>query len=343
MRVPRWSLAVLGAAVLVAAADVGVLVATREGADQAVSVAARAGAGDAVAVIDPASRTVVDRVRVGAMPTAVVAGPGGVWVLNRGDGTLTHIDARTRRVARTVEPDTTANDIALGAGGLWLAGRPRDALSHPLEFAELERLDPGTGDVDRRLATSTGATSLVAAGEALWSSGYLGGHVRGAARSDALTGAMRHVEIGIYGDLITAGSGAVYFVTSSGNRIARVSLGTGRMTAQLPLSTDASLAAGLVPPSPTDVAVGGGSVWVSTSGGTVLRVDPRLTGLQATIPACGSALALSYGEGAVWVACGDDSVVRVDPATDLAGEPIPVGRLPRGIAAGDGAVWVTLN
>jgi hypothetical protein len=341
MRVPRWSLAVLGAAVLVAAADVGVLVATRDSPDSAVPVAARTG--DDVAVIDPASRTVVDRVRVGAMPTAVVAGVGGVWVLNRGDGTLSHIDARTRRVARTVEPDTTANDIALGAGGLWLAGRPRDALSHPLEFGELERLDPGTGDVDRKFATSTGAISLAAAGDALWSSGYLAGHVRGAARSDARTGAMQQVEIGIYGDLITAGDSAVYWVTSSGNRIARVSLGSGLMTAQLPLSTDASLAAGLVPPSPTDVAVGGGSVWISTSGGTVLRVDSKLTGVRATIPACRSALALAYGEGAVWVACGNGSVVRVDPATDLAGLPIVVGRLPRGIAAGDGAVWVTLN
>ena len=341
MRVPRWSLAVLGVAVLVAAADIGVLVATRDGSGLAVPVAARTG--DDVAVIDPVSRTVVDRVRVGAMPTTVVAGAGGVWVLNRGDGTLSHIEAHTHRVARTVEPDTTANDIALGAGGLWLAGRPRDALSHPLEFAELERLDPGTGDVERRLATSTGATSLVAAGDALWSSGYLGNHVRGAARSDARTGAMRQVAIGIYGDLITAGSGAVYWVTSSGNRIARVSLGSGLMTAQLPLSTDASLAAGLVPPSPTDVAVGAGSVWISTSGGTVLRVDPKLTGVQATIPACSSALALSYGEGALWVACGNNSVVRVDTSTDLAGPAIPVGRLPRGIAAGDGAVWVTLN
>jgi streptogramin lyase len=103
------------------------------------------------------------------------------------------------------------------------------------------------------------------------------------------------------------------------------------------------LAAGLVPPNPTDVAVGGGSVWISTTGGTVIRVDPKLRGISASIPACRNALALDYGEGAVWVACGDGSVVRVDPSTDQPGPPITVGGLPRGIAAGEGAVWVTLN
>ena len=75
----------------------------------------------------------------------------------------------------------------------------------------------------------------------------------------------------------------------------------------------------------------------------MLRLDPKLGGIVAAIPACRNALALSYGEQAVWVACGDGTVVRLDPATDRAGPAIPVGGLPRGIAAGEGAVWVTLN
>jgi virginiamycin B lyase len=109
------------------------------------------------------------------------------------------------------------------------------------------------------------------------------------------------------------------------------------------LASDASLASGDIPPNPTDVAVGGGAVWISETDGTVIRIDPRLGGIVASIPACRNALAVAYGEGAAWVACGNDTVVRVDPATDTPGRPIPVGRLPRGIAAGEGAVWVTLN
>jgi hypothetical protein len=122
-----------------------------------------------------------------------------------------------------------------------------------------------------------------------------------------------------------------------------VSTRTGLLTSSLPLASNASLAAGHVPPNPTDVALGGGALWISAVDGSVIRVDPNLRGIVASIPVCRNALAIAYGESAVWVACGNATVVRVDPKTNQAGTPIRVGALPRGIAAGDGAVWVTLN
>jgi streptogramin lyase len=154
---------------------------------------------------------------------------------------------------------------------------------------------------------------------------------------------MSQVDIGIYGDLVAADDTAVYYVGSGSDRVARVSTRTGRLTDSMTLATDASLAAGHVPPNPTDVALGGGAVWISETDGTLLRIERNLSRISASIPACRYALAVAYGEGAVWVACGDKTVVRVDPATNRPADPIAVGRLPRGIAAGDGAVWVTLN
>ncbi len=278
---------------------------------------------------------------VGRQPTAVAAGYGGAWVLNRGEGTLTHIDARTHSVVATMEPDSTANDVTLGAGGIWFVGRPRT--NEPLEIAELERIDPSTGAVDRSFETGTGASVIAAGGGALWSTGYLGHHVRGAARSDARTGEMRRINIGIYGDLVTADDQAVYYVASIGQRVARVSARTGRLTNSMTLATDESLAAGNILPSPTDAVFGAGSLWISTSSGSVLRIDGRLGGIRDSIQACRNALAVAFGEGGVWVACGDNTVVRVDPATDETDAPIHVDGLPRGIAAGAGTVWVTLN
>jgi hypothetical protein len=333
---PRWVLAVLGVVVCVAAADVAVIVGA--GGSRAPERA-----GDDVAVIDPARNRVAALVRVGTQPTAVVAGFGAVWVLNKGQGTLTHIDARSRHVVSTLEPDATASDLTLGAGGIWFVGRARKTAGAPAEAARLERIEPSTGVVDRRFDTRTGAFVVAAGGGAVWSTGYLGGHVRGAARSDARTGAMRKLEIGIYGDLVTADDNAVYYVGSIGNRVARLSARTGRLTNSLKLVSDASLAAGHVPATPTDVVVGGGALWISESDGTVLHLDPALRGIKAAIPACRNAVALAYGERAVWVACGDHTVVRIDPATGMRGAPISVGRLPRGIAACGGGVWVTLN
>src|SRR3954468_6513349 len=109
MQVPRWVLGVVAAALVVLAVDVAIVVIAR---DQPEPAAARpAATGDAVAVIDPDDRSVRATVAVGRQPTAIAAGYGGAWVLNRGEGTLTHIDAKTSSVVSTMEPDATANDL----------------------------------------------------------------------------------------------------------------------------------------------------------------------------------------------------------------------------------------
>jgi hypothetical protein len=340
--IPRWALGVIVVALIVAAIDVAVFfVAHDEAAPAATRIATRSE--NLVAVIDARSGRVVDRLHVGETPTLVVAGYGGAWVLNKGDGTLSHIDASTHRVLDTRPLDVTVTDLTLGDGGVWVVGRLRSDVKHPLEFARLERIDAKQGRIDRRLQTATGASVIAAGGDALWSTGLLPGRVRGAARLDSHTGALRRVNIEIYGDLITADDRAAYWVGSSASRVARVSTRTSLLTNSLPLATDASLAAGHVPPNPTDAAVGGGALWISAVDGSVIRVDPNLHGILATIPACRNALSVAYGAGAVWVACGDGTVVRVDPKTDRAGPPIAVGGLPRGIAASGGSVWVTLN
>jgi hypothetical protein len=338
--VPRWVLGVVAAAVAVAAIDVAVLLVVRGGAPAAHT---RPVDVDLVAVIDPRTSRVVDRVHVGRTPTIVAAGYGGAWLLNKDDGTLMHLDARSHDVVGTLQLDVVATGLAIGAGGVWFAGRPRGDVHDPVEFAKLERIDPATRRVDRSFDTQTGAFVLAAGGGALWSTGIMAGHVRGAARSDAVTGAMREVDIQSYGDLIAADEHAVYWVGSVGKRVARVSTRTGLLTNTLPLASDASLAAGYVGPNPTAVTLGGGALWISAIDGSVLRVDPSLRRIVASIHVCENALAIAYGEGAVWVACGNATVVRVDPKTDRADAPIDVGALPRGIAAGAGAVWVTLN
>jgi streptogramin lyase len=334
-RIPRWVVAVAAVAVLVVAVDIGVFLSARGSAKASVP-------GGSVAVIDPKSDRVVTRVEVGLEPTAIVAGYGGVWVLNKGEGTLAHLDPKSGKRVSTFRPDAAVNVMTIGAGGVWFAGPPR-GVSAPLEDSKFERINPTTDAVDRRFDTTTGASVVAAGGGSLWSTGYLGHYIRGAARSDARTGAMQRLDIGIYGDLVTAGDKAVYYVASLGKRVARVSARTGLLTNSMTLATDASLAAGLVPPDPTGIVIGGDSVWISESDGTVLRINANLAGITASIPACENALAIAYGEGAVWVACGNGTVVSIDPKTDRTSAIVPVGRLPRGIAAGEGAVWVTLN
>jgi hypothetical protein len=337
---PRWVLAVAATVLVVAVVDVGVFVVARGGS---AAEAGHARSANVVAVIDPSSQRVVDDLPVGRSPTTVASGFGGAWVLDKGDGTLTHIDERTRRVVATLRLDLGASDMSVGVGGVWLVGRVLGDVTHPLDYAELERIDPATDRVDRRVATSTGAFVIAAAADAVWSTGLLPNHTRGAGRSDARTGALRPLDSEIYGDLLVADAQAAYWVGSGASRVERVSTRTGLLTRSLPLTADATLAAGHVPPSLTGLALGGGALWLSAFDGSLVRVDPNLQGIVASIPVCKNAVDVAYGEGAAWVACGEGTVVRVDPKTNRAAQPIHVGGLPRAIAAGGGAVWVTLN
>src|SRR6476659_9082328 len=107
MGLPRWVVVVIVAAVVVLA----IVVLAHDGT--APAAAKTTAGGDAVAMIDPGERSVVANVEVGRQPTAIAAGYGGAWVLNRGSGTLTHIDAKTHSVVSTMEPDATENDSTL--------------------------------------------------------------------------------------------------------------------------------------------------------------------------------------------------------------------------------------
>jgi DNA-binding beta-propeller fold protein YncE len=340
--VPRWVLLVVAAAIAAAVADAVLFVVVHRGGGGA-EAADRPATADTVAVIDPTSRMLVADVHVGHQPTAIRTGYGGVWVLNKDDGTLTHIDPRTHRVVGTLEPDATANALAVGAGGIWFVGHPRDPDAERA-VSSFERIDPLDGKVVRSFRTPSGAAILAAGGGALWSTGILGSHVRASTREDTRTGKMSRIDLGLMGgDLVAADDAAAYYVDSIGNRAARVDAQTGRRTNFLRLVSTASLIAGKVAADPTGVALGGGSVWISETDGRLLRLDLRLHGITSKTRVCTDALAVAYGEGAAWVACSNGTVVRFDPTTHRLSAPIAVGRLPRGIAAGEGAVWVTLN
>lgn len=343
--IPRWTLVVLAAVVIAVAADVA-LFAFTAGSSTAPAVTTR-GPTDVVAVIDAAHGRVVDDIRVGKQPTIVAAGYGSVWVLNKLDGTVSHIDAKTRKLVRTITLAEPTDDLTLGEGGVWLAGHGDLATFTPKDphgTTTLHLLDPATDEVNRTLQLRTGGILVAAGAGALWTTGFVGGDVRGGARSDPQTGSLKVLDVGVFGDLIAAGQTGVYYVTSLGARVQLVDRTTGRLVASLSLAHLKDLIAGRLPPNPTGIALGGGSVWLSQTNGTVLRIDPGLHRVEQTIPAChGDAVAIAYGGHSVWAACGDGSAVRVDPATNRAAIPIVVGGLPRGIAADADEVWVTVN
>ena len=92
--------------------------------------------------------------------------------------------------------------------------------------------------------------------------------------------------------------------------------------------------------SPSGVAIGQGSVWVTNyNDGTVSRIDLK-THTVETIPVESTPTGIAVGANAVWVANSySGTVSRIDPADDSV-QSILVGNGPSGVAVGDGAVWV---
>ena len=96
--------------------------------------------------------------------------------------------------------------------------------------------------------------------------------------------------------------------------------------------------------SPSAIAYGQGSVWVTMSNqDSVARIDPKTNTVQQTIGAGQGPTGITLGGGFVWVASSlDGTVLQIDPRANggQVVDKIAVGNGPTAVAYGLGGVWV---
>jgi YVTN family beta-propeller protein len=131
------------------------------------------------------------------------------------------------------------------------------------------------------------------------------------------------------------GSGGAPATTTSvvADAVAAIGSSHGRPVGSAPLAA-----------SPSAIAYGEGSVWVTMSNqDSVSRIDPKTNTLQQTIGAGNGPAGLTVGAGFVWVASSFDGTVwQIDPRTNggqVVGK-VAVGNGPTGVAYGLGGIWV---
>src|SRR4051812_14290871 len=150
-RRPRRPL-VAGALVLVAAgvAVAALLLVSRDDHRQPVHAPVP---GDSLAVVDARTGTLVDAVPAGRAPSAVAAGAGAVWALNADDRTVTRVDVETK-ARRTLGLGAAPTDVAFGLGGLWVgvAARVPAAGFAGHTATAVTRLDAETGFAEDPIA-----------------------------------------------------------------------------------------------------------------------------------------------------------------------------------------------
>jgi YVTN family beta-propeller protein len=216
---------------------------------------------------------------------------------------------------------------------LYRRGRQAEALAVYQEFrralSEQLGLDPGPGLQQLEVAILNRDGSLeapIARPPALVRGGP------GPRRRWLAAGAVAVIALTVTALLVGATGGSVARLsTIAADSVGVISPARGAVTADVPVGS-----------SPSGVAAGAGSVWVSNyDDNTVSRIDPATHAMQ-TIQVGSTPSGIAVGAGAVWVANNfGGTVSRIAPAVNRVVQTIRVGNGPSGVAVGDGSVWVT--
>jgi streptogramin lyase len=113
--------------------------------------------------IDPKSRKLTAKIRVGPKPRFLAVGEGAVWTLNQGDGSVPRVDPNTNKVVAT-NPGRhpgEGGDIAIGEGFVWVTAKN----------VPLTKIDPRTNKVVVQFV-GEGGDALRVGGGAIWLSSF---------------------------------------------------------------------------------------------------------------------------------------------------------------------------
>ena len=342
----RAPLAVAAIVVTIAAAAGLVVIFARSGGARPVAVTP-----DSLVSLDPRTGRVISVTRVGATPVSLTLTPTAVWVVNRGDRTVSRVDRATHSV-HTFGGVPFAYDVAADReGDVWVSGG---------QTARVANIVSGTGGFPTtpapatsfRLKGQAGAEAI--GGGALWVSNGAFTAGRG---TDAVTridlrslSAARPIHLTNMPSAIAFGFGAAWIGTfdAATDEASLTVIQPGATPLVIPLAANQ-------PAGPLSITTGNGSVWILTFSGVLIRVDPEARRVLAHIkigsieppgPSTYEPLAVAAGAGAVWVTDrADDSIAQIDPRTNRLVRTIPLGSLeafPCDIAATPHRLWVTI-
>jgi serine/threonine-protein kinase len=330
-------------AAFAAAAAIGAVLAT--GGEPKAAAPLFAGV-DTVARIDPATSAVSDVIDVGQTPEAIAAGGRSIWVYNRGEATVSQIDADTRKVRHTTALSSDATDGSVYAGpmlaadedGAWFVGA---AFSGRRRFV-LTRIVSGGGKREYRLdqeprgvAAGFGAVWVVVRGKQ-------GSQLLRIDPSIGRVTRRLHFPTSSPIDSIGVGHGAVWVVSSSAGTLYRINPRSVRRSGKIDVGEGAGRPA----------VVEGIVVASASGGGQTTFVNPRSLSIDLLDSNCcppdQGELATLHGwlwsydapTGSVYRQHGASVAPREIPV--VSSKPVAGGPCLTSIAVSRDAVWVTV-
>ena len=318
----------LGAAAIVVGAAVAGILATGGTPRHAVRLPAPLRP-SALNLIDASTHRVVDHIGVGAqVPIAdtswdVVFTRHAAWVLVAGTRRLVRVDLRERKVTASQTLPWSVGAVTSNGNSIWVA---QDT------GPKIEELDGDSGKVVHEVTIQGGqADGAVAYGAgSLWVA-FGDGVVRVDPRSGRIT---HHFAIaGISGLRIVYADGALWAARQGNGVIVKIDPVANRLGPRNPLHGWVS-----------DLAVGGGSVWVSIVPGGIYRLSEDALGLQQTYASGTDPEQITFGDGGLWVV--DPTRGEVFRLAEISGARETLsgqGAQPSTASYHDGLVWVAAS
>jgi YVTN family beta-propeller protein len=259
-----------------------------------------------VSRIDPASRKVTATIPVGKDPAAIAVGGGMVWVADPPTHTVVRIDPASNRVAARVTLDATPRDVAVEGSAVWIGldhllgfaesavglGRidsktnqlmatvpTPETFAGPIDrdvhvaigggivwassLGRVWQIDPATNSITRSVELEKEVADIVTQGDVAWVATF--GTPGTVFRLEAVSGKVL--------DTIPAGGGSSEFQGSKramrlavDDRNVWVTDGVNGTISRIVIVSGRVLSPTDLGKSPTGVAVGLGSVWVTVDG-----------------------------------------------------------------------------
>ncbi|MBV8069042.1 MAG: hypothetical protein JO270_04005 [Acidobacteriaceae bacterium] len=238
---------------------------------------------NSVTKIDPVSNRVLATLTQFNKPCSGLAiGFGSLWVPNCGNSTLTRVDLNTNTVTATI-PTTIANSeggITVSNEGVWLL---RDGKS------TLVRIDPVTNKIADEIALPSGCFTPAFGFGSVWVT-CTGQNTLVRINPQAKK-IVATIPVGPKPRFLAIGERAVWALTQGDGAVFRIDPNTDAIAAKIDLG---------IPGEGGDIAVGEGSVWATSFGFPLSRIDPKTNAVVQQFAGKGGD-AIRAGRGAVWL------------------------------------------
>lgn len=217
-----------------------------------------------------------------------------VWVPNCGKPSVSRIEPKTGKASATIEVGVASVTAAIAASpdSIWILTDQRTTIS---------RIDPSANTVVAEIRVEAGCNSIAFAESALW---VTCPSINKVIRIDPRTNlATKRIEVAAKPISLASGEGSIWVLCQTDGKVARIDPKTDKVTATVELS---------IPNAEGNIAVGEGSVWVSTADYPLSRIHPGLEKPSADKPNVERVVQQFTAQGGGHVQVGLKSVWLVD-------------------------------